>query len=242
MKFLRTAAYVLTLLMLTAFGEDAGGSLTGQVIYNGPVPAPKMTPVPPAAIAQCKCPAVADESLVVDPATKGLKWAIIRIQDVTPKDVPPKPAKPYSIDQNGCTFTPHVVVVPPNTDLEILNPAKIAHNIHTTPYDSADPAQNQAALGDLTYKAKWLKDPDIIEIKCDIHSWMKGFIVCHDPRYCAISGTDGKFEIKNLPAGKYKVNIFHESFGNYMKKDTIDVEVKAGAPTNMGELKFEPKK
>ncbi len=238
---------LLPLLVLAvsfcARAED-GGSLKGTVKYDGDVPEPKIKEIPADKKAECKCEGkgVADESLVVDKATKGLKWAIIRIKDAKPKDPLPKPEKPFEIDQHGCTFTPHVVIVPPGTDLEVLNPDKILHNIHTLPYDSEDPPQNTAAQGQLTYKGKWLKDEDLIELKCDIHGWMKGFIVCHDPRYCAVSGADGTFEIKNLPAGKYKVNVFHESFGNYMKKETIDVEVKAGAATDMGELKFAPKK
>ena len=240
----RSILSLLALALCFCVRAEDGGSLTGTVKFDGEAPEPAIKKIPDDKKAECKCQGagVADESMVVDKATKGLKWAIIRIMDAKPKDAPPAPEKPYSIDQQGCTFTPHVVVVAPGTDLEILNPDKILHNIHTLPYDSEDPAQNTAAQDKLTYKAKWLKDPDLIELKCDVHGWMKGFIVCHDPRYCAISGADGKFEIKNVPAGKYKVNIYHESFGNYMKKDTVDVEIKAGAPTDMGDLKFQPKK
>ncbi len=218
----------------------APGILKGVVKYDGDPPEPKIKTIPPGTEG---CHAnVADESLVVDKATRGLKWAIIRIMGVEPKDAPPTPAKPYQIDQKGCAFSPHVVIVPPNTDLGILNPDKVLHNIHTLPYDSNDPPQNIAAQGPIVYKAKWLKEPDLIEIKCDIHGWMKGLIVCHAPRYCAVTGTDGTFEIKHLAPGVYKVNVFHESFGNYMMKETIDIEIKPGATTDLGELKFAPKK
>ncbi|MEI6236100.1 MAG: hypothetical protein WCT04_23845 [Planctomycetota bacterium] len=225
------------------FAAD-GGSLKGTVKLDGDVPEPKIKEIPADKKAECKCEGkgVADESMVVDKATKGLKWAIIRIMDAKTEGAPPKADKPFEIDQKGCTFTPHIVIVPPGTDLEVLNPEKVMHNIHTTPYDSENPAQNFAVATQTTYKAKWLKDADLVEIKCDIHGWMKGFILCHDPRTCAISAADGTFEIKNVPAGKYKVNIWHESFGNYMKKETIDVEIKAGAATDLGDVKFQPKK
>jgi len=236
--------YLFPLLCLAlAFGARAedGGSLKGTVKYDGDVPPPVMKDVPEKDQADCKCKTVADENLVVDKATKGLKWAIIRIQNAKPKDAPPK-AEKYQLDQKSCTFTPHVVIVPPETDLTVLNPDKIMHNIHTYPFDSEDASQNTATLTDLTYKAKWLKDADLIEVKCDIHTWMHGYIVCHDPRYCAVSGADGTFEIKNLPPGKYKLNVWHEKFGNYMKKETIDVEIKPGATTDLGDMKFTPKK
>lgn len=242
-RFLAAITFIFALA--TIAGEDAG-TLKGTVKYDGEPPAPKMTPVPPAAAAACNCNNVADESLVVDPATKGLKWAIIRIMDAKPKDAPPKPAKPYELDQKGCTFTPHVVIVPPETDLEILNPDKILHNVHTSPFDSADPVQNPAAADKMTYKAKWLKEPDLIAVTCNIHGWMKGYICCHDPRYCAVTAADGTFEIKNLPAGKYQVNVWQESFGTYFadktkKIETFSVEIKAGTTTDLGEMKFTPK-
>ena len=218
---------------------EAPGILKGVVKFDGEPPEPKFTTVPPA----MECPAtVVDESLVIDKESKGLKWTIIRIMGVQPKDVFRKTTKRYQITQKGCAFSPHVVIVPPDTDLQILNPDKILHNVQTTPYDSKNLIANFATIKDETYKAEWLKEPELIEVKCDIHVWMKCFIVCHDPRYCAVSRADGTFEIKNLPAGKFKVNVWHESFGNYMQKETIDVEVKAGATTDMGELKFAPKK
>ncbi len=159
-----------------------------------------------------------DDSLVVDKASKGLKWVIVRIMNAAPKDDPPKPATPYQMTQKGCTFSPHVAIVAPKTDLLILNPDKIMHNIHTQPYDSEDKPLNQATQTDLIYKAAWLNDPDLISIQCDMHNWMHGFILCHDPRYCAVSGADGTFEIKDLPAGKYKVNIYHEKFGELLEE------------------------
>jgi plastocyanin len=240
---------ILQLLVLAlAFGVRAedGGSLKGTVKLDGDVPEPGIKVIPEVNKADCKCKGkgVPDESLVVDKATKGLKWAIIRL---TPPDAVKMPALPKAdksaeIDQQGCTFTPHVIVVPPGTPFDILNPDKITHNIHTLPYDSEDPSKNFAVSDKSIYKGEWLKDADLIEIKCDIHNWMKGFIVCHDPRLCALSAADGTFEIKNLPAGKYKANIFHEKFGNYRKKETFDVDIKAGAATDLGDVKFTPKK
>ena len=247
MRFIRLLATTSFLSALAIIAGEDGGTLKGTVTYDGAPPAQKLIPVSESNQERCHCQNVADESLVVDQATKGLKWAIIRIMDAKPKNAPPKAAKPYELDQKGCTFTPHVVIVPPETDLEILNPDKILHNVHTAPFDSADPVQNPAAADKMTYKAKWLNEPDLIAITCNIHGWMKGYICCHDPRYCAVTGTDGTFEIKNLPPGKYQVNVWQESFGNYFpdktkKTETFSVEIKAGATTDLGDMKFAPKK
>ena len=87
----------------------------------------------------------------------------------------------------------------------------------------------------------YLKDAEIVKLECNIHPWMKGFIVVHDPRYCAVSAEDGSFEIKNIPAGTYKVNVFHEKFGNLDGKETHSIEIKAGE-TKMWKIRFGPKK
>ena len=237
---------ILPLLVLAlAFGVRAedGGSLKGTVKLDGEVPEPGIKVVPDGNKAECKCQGkgVPDESLVVDKATKGMKWAIIRLTAPDSVKMPalPKLEKAPEMDQQGCMFSPHVVNVPPGTPFDILNPDKVTHNIHTLPYDSENPSKNFAVSDKAVYKGEWLKDADLIEIKCDIHAWMRGFIVCHDPRLCAISAADGTFEIKNVPPGDYKLNIWHEKCGNYMKKETIDITIKAGAATDLGDVKMQ---
>ena len=238
--FWSTISLCFVLVMSCTFAEE-GGSLKGTALFDGPPPEPILREITADKKSGCTCDKVLDESLVVDKASGGLKWVMVRILDVKTKDAPPKPAVPIQISQKGCTFTPHVIVVPPETDLEILNPDAILHNIHTTAYDFANPSQNTVhspTEPKKIYKAMWLKEPEIIEIKCDIHFWMKGFIVVHDPRFCAVTGADGAFEIKNVPPGKYSVEVFHEKLG----AKTLNVDIKAGAATDLGPIKFTPKK
>ena len=220
------------------------GSLKGVVKLDGPVPTPEIIQAP-AAFPECNCPAagIPNESLVVDAKTKGLKWAIIRLTPPETLKMRPllKAKKAPELNLKGCMFSPHVIIVPPGVDIEVLNPDKITYNIHSLPYDSDNVSVNLPLMGaaNWTYKAAWLKDPDLIEVKDDIHNWMRGFIVCHDPRLCAISAADGTFEIKNLPPGDYKLNIWHEKFGNYMKKESIDITIKASAAMDLGEVKMQ---
>ncbi len=227
---------LLSLLFLAAALRAAdAGSIKGTVTYDGEPPKLKPHEVKdPLNQQACKCKEVANEDLVVDEKTKGIKWVIARLM-IEPKDAPPKAEKKAQITQKGCTFAPHTIIVAPGEDVEVLNPDGIAHNVHTTGYDFLNPPLNVMCGAADTSKdikgPKYLKDAEIVKLECNIHPWMKGFIVVHDPRYAALTGDDGKFEIKNVPPGKYKMNLYLDG----VPEKNIDVEVKAGAATEVNE-------
>lgn len=212
------------------------GSIKGIVLFDGVAPPPKMIPVPESNQKGLGVKEVLDETLVVDKDSKAIKYAVVRLM-ITPKDEAPKPAAPPVLDQKGGTFVPHVVVVPPEFKVHVFNRDSEAHNIHTMPQDFVSSEYNTAqgpGPDPKVLKAPYVNDPEIIVVKCDMHAWMRGVIVVHDPRYCAVTAEDGKFEIKNVPPGKYKLKIFQERCG----EKEIDVEVKPGGSADVGEIKF----
>ena len=241
MKAHYVSVLVLSICALALHAED-GGSIKGSVVYDGVPPDMKPFKVDDGAVADCKCAQVDNDTLIVDPTTKAIKWSIIRLM-IEPKDAPPKAAKLAQLDQKGCHFEPHVVVSAPGEDVEFLNgdgsPGNMGaiHNIHSMGYDFVNKEFNQAhqpGASKIMKGSVYFKDPEIVQINCNMHGWMKSFVVVHDPRYCAVTGADGKFEIKNVPPGKYKINVMQESCG----EKPLDVEVKAGAATDMGEVKM----
>ena len=214
------------------------GSVKGVVHFGGDIPDSKPIEVPVKDQEGCKCKEVENEVMIIDKGTKGIKDVIVRVLDVKAAAAPGDTKVP-ELDQKGCKFTPHITIVKPGSTVDLLNPDKIIHNFHTTPLDLTNPAMNIAMQAEKqTIKDKYFAEPEIIQVQCDMHPWMKGYIVVHDPRFVAVTGTDGAFEIKGLPAGKYKVSVFHGNLG----EQTLDVEVKAGAASDMGEVKFPVKK
>lgn len=233
---------VSVLVLACSLRAADGGSIKGTVVYDGEPPEIKPHEVKDADNQKaCNCKEVPNEDLLVDPKTKGIKWAIVRLM-IEAKDAPPKAEKKAQITQKGCQFTPHTIVVAPGEDVEVLNPDGIAHNVHTTGYDFLNPPLNVMCAGGDASKdikgPKYLKDAEIVKLECNIHPWMKGFIVVHDPRYCALTGEDGKFEIKNVPPGKYKLNIYLDG----LPEKNLDVEVKAGAATEVEQKMKKSKK
>jgi uncharacterized protein (DUF2141 family) len=63
----------------------------------------------------------------------------------------------------------------------------------------------------------------MIPVKCNVHPWMRAYIaVVHHP-FFAVTGDDGTFTIKDLPAGTYTLEAWHETYG------TVDQQITVGA-------------
>ena len=129
------------------------------------------------------------------------------------------------LDQHGCKFVPHVVVMAPG-ELEIKNSDDILHNLHT--YSTANPAINKAQPKFKKTMMEKLDKPEFVKVTCDVHSWMLGWVAVV-PGPAGVTNADGVVKIENVQAGKQKVEVWHETLGKMEK----EVDVKAGAVTKV---------
>ena len=213
------ALFVTATLTLGAYqgAGAAGGGISGAVLFKGTAPKPKRLKVTKDKRRCDKSPKF-DQSLVVKDGK--LANVVVYISDV--KGGKKMEVKGVTFDQNGCEYQPHVLAVPAGAEVAILNPDKVLHNIHT--YSKINKPMNRAQPKfKKKLKVKFEK-PEIMEVKCDVHGWMSGWIFVAGNPYYSVTGEDGAFSLTDLPAGKYKVEIWHEKLG----KQTKEVEVKAG--------------
>jgi len=135
------------------------------------------------------------------------------------------PTEPAVFTQSGCQYDPHVIVVRAGQPVRILNPDGTLHNVHVRPainteFNEAMP-QFRAEITKTFDKA----EPEPFPIQCDVHPWMNAYAAVSDHPYFAVTTTTGAFEIPNLPAGTYTVQVWHERLG----KQTASVTVAEGA-------------
>ncbi|MBI3015118.1 MAG: hypothetical protein HYY65_08695 [Candidatus Tectomicrobia bacterium] len=201
---------------------QSSGSIVGEVKYNGTPPAPKVIKVNKDNQA-CGNEKTSEE-LVVG-ANKGIQWAVVSV--VGAKGPAPKPAQKPTLDQKGCHFQPHVLLAPVGVGIDILNSDGILHNIHT--FSKANPSFNKAQPKFKKVITEKFDKPEVVKIRCDAHSWMSGWVVVQEHPFYAVSDANGSFKIDNVPPGKHKLELWHETLGKVAK----DVEVKAGAPTKV---------
>jgi len=119
------------------------------------------------------------------------------------------PSNPVVIDQIGCVYTPHVVALLAGQTLEIRNSDETLHNVMSQP--RFNKSFNDGMPGTGKRLVKVFEKPELnIQLKCFMHPWMMGLVHVMENPYFAVTGMDGNFSIKDLPAGEYEFTVFHE--------------------------------
>ncbi len=198
-----------------------GGKISGVVKFEGEVPEMKKLEITKD---QAVCGKVDkfDESIVVG-KENALKNTIVYLMDISEgKDFDAKAKKP-EIDQKECKFTPHVKIVPVGVRLTMLNNDNVTHNVNIKGVDNKQQTRMIKKL-----KIKAIKKPQgPVEVKCDIHGWMRAWIAYVPHPYFAVTDEKGQFSLEDVPAGTYKLGYWHETCGNN-NKEPVTVEVTAG--------------
>jgi hypothetical protein len=193
---------------------------------------------------------ILSEEWVVNPKNKGIQWTFVWLVDQDPKK--PLPIHPklkelavpeIVMDQPCCKFIPHATALREGQVLVAKNSAAIAHNFKWTGNQlNANAGGNVQLPGGGEFKIKGLvADRLPVQIECNIHPWMKGWVRVFNHPYYAVTDKDGNFEIKDAPAGKYRMVMWHGSagFNNGAAGRTGEpIEIKADAPTDAGDIAF----
>ncbi len=190
-----------------------GGTINGTIKLSGVAPPAKTIKVTKHA-QQCGAE-VPDEALVVA-ADKGIKNVVVWITDIAKGK---KWESKTVIDQRKCHFQPHVAVAQAGTEVEILNSDGILHNFHT--YSTRNPSFNKAQPKFRPRMVEKFAKPEIIKVTCDDHPWMKGWLVVSDHPYVAVTDDRGSFRLTDVPAGTYRVEIWHETLGVHVRTVTV---------------------
>ena len=132
----------------------------------------------------------------------------------------PPSSKEVVINQAGCNYSPHVIGVMAGQKVKILNPDGTLHNVHAI--CKINPEFN-ASMPDFRKEMEFSFDKAefMFPIRCDVHPWMQAWMAVMAHPFFAVTGADGNFEIKNVPAGTYEIDTWQEKLED--KKTTITV-------------------
>jgi len=189
------------------------GTVKGVVNFEGT--APKNEPIKmnadPVCVKQNKDPQF-QATWVVSDDGKTLGNVFVYVKDGLGNYVYDTPSTSAKIDQQNCRYHPHVFGMRVGQPLEIVNSDPTLHNIHALPKNNSEFNTGQPIQGmktNHTFSAKEVMVP----FKCDVHGWMNAYVGVLDHPYFATTEKDGKFELKDLPAGTYTIEAWHEKLG-----------------------------
>lgn len=210
-----------------------GGSISGKVEFAG-------TPPKQAVIKIDKdkevCGDTKTDPMLLVGKDGGIGHAVVFIEEIGKGKPLSQLAKGPSIDQKGCEFHPHILLMKAGTPLTVNNGDGILHNIKMV--SRKNPPVNIGQPGSKkTMAIDTIKKPDIIKVNCSVHKWMSAWVVSVEHPYYAITDANGNFEIENIPPGTYKLQVWHEKLG----KQVQDVTLKPKGKTNVS-FKLKPKK
>lgn len=199
--------------------DSKAGRLAGRVLVEGTLPA--NLPVKLSADPYCEKQnpnGAAFENFVVD--NGGLENVFVYVKDGLGKYYFDTPSESVKLDQQACRYRPHVLGVRVGQPLEIVNSDETMHNVHAMPaanreFNMGQAVQHQA--NKRTFTAREVMVP----FKCDVHNWMHAFVGVMDHPYFAVTHDGGAFELKNLPAGTYTVEAWHEKLGTLTQSVTL---------------------
>ena len=130
------------------------------------------------------------------------------------------PEKHAAMDQKNLVFIPHVLPVLAGTTVDYQNSDDVLHNVF-----SPDKCAEKFNLGTWPKgqtRSYLFKEAGCFPVMlCNVHPEMEAYVVVLENPYYAVSAKDGSYEIKNVPAGKYALKIWHEK----LKGQSVDIEV-----------------
>lgn len=219
MKFGSFVAVALLVYSTVASAEE-WGALKGRFKFGGSPPEPSALKADKDAEV-CGKHKLLSEELVVG-ADGGLANVVVFVRDKDVK-VHPEMAALKNVktvmDNKDCRFEPHVVFVQTGQSFVIKNSDTVGHNSNIQTIKN--PAENKLIPAGGEAAATFKSDEAIpAAVSCNIHPWMKAWVVIRDNPYAAVSKPDGSFEIKNLPAGELEFQFWHEKAG-YLGEATV---------------------
>jgi len=142
-----------------------------------------------------------------------------------------------ALDNKNCRFEPHIQVYWTKQKFEVTNSDPVPHNSNFSPF--LNPAQNPIipANGKQDITAFTQEEGTPIPVGCNIHPWMKAYMLIRNDPYAGVSDENGALALKDLPADtELEFQVWHEKGGNVK-----NVSFKGGKTDAKGRFKMKLK-
>jgi len=147
--------------------------------------------------------------------------AVVHIEKIDGKKFE-APKEKFLMDQKNIEFIPHILPIVKGSTVEFLNSDNVLHNVFTP-----DGCADKFNLGTWPKGQKreyTFKEAGCLSVMlCNVHPEMEAYVLVLETPYFAVSAKDGKYEIKDVPAGTYTLTVWHEK----LKGKSVEITVPA---------------
>ncbi len=202
-----------------------GGTVTGTISHAGATKDPVVKVTKDNAV----CGSGETAAGVVTGKDGGLANALVEIQGITSGKAWTNPGP--TVDNIKCVFVPRFAVGKLGAEMIAKNSDPVLHNTHLylMKNGKAKNLKNIALPNEGQTIPFKMKKPGLMDVRCDAHEWMQGWVWVSAHPYVAITDDAGKFTIDGVPPGDYSARIWHEKLG----EATAKVMVAAGGSATM---------
>lgn len=218
-----TSTFGIVAALALGMQNTFAGDIIGKITLKGAPPPEKNLPLD-ATCGKFHTAPVKTRFYVVG-ADGGLADTIVMLKGISGKSTGAS-APAVVIDQKGCEYLPYVAVAQTGQKIVVKNSDPVLHNVHSTPANTTggnkeSNVAQMAGSADLTFT--FPAPENFLRFKCDVHPWMFSYITVTDHPYVAVSGKDGTFTVKNVPAGKYTLVALHRKAAPTGMEQEIEV-------------------
>lgn len=117
-------------------------------------------------------------------------------------------AATYSVDQVEKEFVANVTVIPLGSRVNFPNSDDILHHVYSFSPAKVFELPLYGNGQNINY-SELFEQAGVVEIGCNIHDWMLGYIYVAQTRLAVKTDANGQAVIADVPAGEYTVRIWH---------------------------------
>jgi plastocyanin len=145
--------------------------------------------------------------------------------DGAPAASPPAPAS-VEVVQKDQEFIPFVTAVQVGTAVTFPNRDSVQHHV----YSLSKAKRFEIPLyGKSAQESIVFDHTGVVALGCNIHDWMIGYVVVVATPHFAKSGADGTAAVADVPAGRYRAEVWHPRLTEVVKQE-IEVRADAAPP------------
>jgi plastocyanin len=143
---------------------------------------------------------------ILDQSGKPVEDAVLTATPMTPAPELAPGSADVVVDQIDKTFVPYVTAVRAGTQVRFPNSDNIRHHVYS--FSPAKKFELPLYKGSKAAPVVFDKSGTVV-MGCNIHDWMVGYVYVAETPYFGKSGADGIVQLRDLPAGRYTLRVWH---------------------------------